>query len=74
MPSCNETDRGSKFTLTRKSADFNLVFNHKKICRIFERRKQMNSKMRATTDRAKDWETIDFQWKKAMLKNYKYVL
>jgi RNA-directed DNA polymerase len=30
MPSCNEADRGSKFALTRKSADFQQVLNHKK--------------------------------------------
>ncbi|QTA82065.1 Group II intron reverse transcriptase/maturase [Desulfonema limicola] len=30
MPSCNEADRGSKFALTRKSADFQQVLNHEK--------------------------------------------
>ncbi|QTA82640.1 Uncharacterized protein dnl_50200 [Desulfonema limicola] len=30
MPSCNEADRGSKFALTRKSADFREVLNHEK--------------------------------------------
>jgi RNA-directed DNA polymerase len=30
MPSCNEADKGSKFALTRKGAEFRLVLNHKK--------------------------------------------
>jgi len=30
MLSCNEADRGSKFALTQKSADFRLVLNHEK--------------------------------------------
>jgi len=30
MSSCNEADRGSKFALTRKGADFQLVLNHEK--------------------------------------------
>ena len=30
MPSCNEADKGSKFALTRKSADFQQVLNHEK--------------------------------------------
>lgn len=60
MPSCNEMDRGSKFASTRKSADFHSVSNHKRTCRIFERRKQMNSKMCATTNIANSWESIDF--------------
>ncbi|QTA77870.1 Uncharacterized protein dnl_55540 [Desulfonema limicola] len=30
MPSCNEADRGSKFALTRKSADFQQVANYEK--------------------------------------------
>jgi hypothetical protein len=29
-PFCNGTDRGSKFALTRKRADFRLVLNHEK--------------------------------------------
>lgn len=29
-PSCNEADRGSKFALTRKGADFRQVLNHEK--------------------------------------------
>lgn len=39
MPFCNGTDKGSKFALTRKGADFHLVFYHKRIYRIFERSK-----------------------------------
>jgi hypothetical protein len=30
MPSCNESDRGSKFALTRKSADFQQVADYEK--------------------------------------------
>lgn len=74
MPSCNEMDRGSKFASTRKSADFHSVSNHKRTCRIFERRKQMNSKMCATTNIANSWESIDFVKAEIYVKNYKCVL
>ena len=77
MPSCNEMDSISKFALIRKNADFHLVFNHRrrKTCRIFEMRKQMNSKMCTTTDRAKEWKIIDFSVAESyMLKNYRFIL
>ena len=64
MPFGNRVDRGSKFALTRKSADFYKVIHYKKLIELLKGAKQMN--VNKTTCAASDyefaWKSID--WKK----------
>ena len=44
MPFGNRVDRGSKFALTRKSADFYKVIHYKKLIELLKGAKKMNVK------------------------------
>ena len=64
MPFGNRVDRGSKFALTRKSADFYKVIHYKKLIELLKGAKQMsvNKTTCAATDYEFAWKSID--WKK----------